>query len=97
MDNDAVFVAEANVDHRLRESSPFRHNNGQDLGVDAVTSAYGAAVRKDVDHEDTPLLSRIDEEVTYEESGHDQGPIWSGERDFEGKSWWNRPSVRIYI
>ncbi|KAI9876985.1 MAG: hypothetical protein M1830_005112 [Pleopsidium flavum] len=93
MENDAVFVAEANVDHRLRESSPFQHNE-QDLGVDAVTSASGGvAVRKDVDYEDTPLLSRIDDDVTSEESGHDERPRWSGERDFEGKTWWNKPSV----
>lgn len=98
MENDAVFEAEAHVDHRLRDSSPSPHYDGQDLGVDAVTSTYGAVTRKDVDYEDTPLLSRIDNGVTdAEERGHNEPPAWHGERDFEGKTWWNRPSVRFHL
>ena len=97
MENDQVFAAEPDIDSRLRESPSSRHDGGPHHTVSALTpDSDRSALRKKADDEDTPLLSRVDDDVEYaEDSTEDDGPSWSGERDFEGKTWWNRPSVRI--
>lgn len=92
-----MFAAEAEIDSRLREDPSFRHNGGRHHPAIAVTPDPGRpASRRKVDDEHTPLLSRTDDDVTIaEDDTQDDGPSWSGERDFEGKTWWNKPSVRI--
>jgi len=99
MENDQVFVTEPDIDSRLRESLSSRHNGGQHHAANAMDpDSLRPASRKKVDDEDTPLLPRTDDDVTFvEDSIADEGPSWSGERDFEGKTWWNRPSVRTQI
>lgn len=54
---------------------------------------------RDIHDEETPLISSNRENEGAEESEHGAGetrepPKWDGERDFEGRPWWNRPSVR---
>ncbi len=92
MDND-VFVAEAEVEFGAIQRKGFQLPHS-----DAQSSKAGRpATRKDVSYEDTPLLSRIGDEDEYVQgSGQDEGPSWSGARDFEGRPWWNRPSVRCW-
>ena len=97
MENDQVFAVDADIDARMRKNPSLRYKDSQVSGVDALPSGTSrAASRKDRDYEDTPLLSRTDDDSTYVEgSDQDEGPSWSGERDFEGKPWWNKPSVRV--
>lgn len=97
MENDQVFAAEAEIDSRLREDPSSRPNGGRHHTAIAEPPDSGRpASRRKVDDEDTPLLSRTDDDLTIaEDDSQDDGPSWSGERDFEGKTWWNKPSVRI--
>ncbi len=91
MDNN-VFVAESEVEFGAIQRTGFRHSR-----PDAQSSKTSrSASRKDVNYEDTPLLSRVDDEDEYVRgSREDEGPSWLGERGFEGQPWWKRPSVRF--
>ena len=88
-----MFAAESEIDSRLLETQSPRHNHH--TAANAITPESGRSTSpKTVDDEDTPLLSRTDDDVAYVgDNIEDEGPSWSGERDFEGKTWWNRPSV----
>ena len=94
MENNEAFEAEAALEVRQRSQRPHRRGNGMTKSI-----IGGSGSRRESDYDETPLLSR--------EANHDYGsrsdtpdqeesrgpPEWSGERDFEGKPWWNRPSV----
>ena len=97
MENDQAFAADANID-RLSESQ----DRPERRGYDAMKKASGAfEASNGHDQEDTPLLSRaIDEE--YENTSEGEGREnnneqnqWTGATDFEGRPWWNRPSVSL--
>ena len=57
----------------------------------------GLETERDVSSEDSPLLPNRDNEEESEHSAGEtsQPPKWDGEADFEGRPWWNKPSVRI--
>ena len=99
MENDQIFAADAILDQSSGTSrSRLKGHQGQDI----TKAALGAIEpQKLMDYEDTPLLSRDYDRnssagrLTPSESG-DRPPLaWSGERDHEGKPWWNTPSVRV--
>lgn len=98
MDDDRVFAEDAPLQLPYPKAAPPPYN-GRHAGQPVAVAASGVAARKDSDYEDTPLLSRdIDDDcgarAPHREDGDDRGPpSWSGERDFEGRPWWNRPSV----
>ena len=94
MENDLVFTGSATMD----ATSALRSRPSQ-RGHDTVTAASGGfEVLKDSEYENAPLLPR-DEDVRDNRSGDavgdgQRGRIeWEGENDFEGRPWWNKPSV----
>lgn len=54
---------------------------------------------RDIRHEESPLLSGDGPREASEVGASDiRGPSkWDGERDFDGRPWWNKPSVRSPI
>lgn len=101
MENDQLIAADAGVDPVSRSQSR-RIDHSAQSAHDAVNKAGGAIdVIKSSDDENTPFLSRdIDEdrERRSETPGDGHGSEnaeWSGARDFEGRPWWNRPSVSL--
>ena len=101
MENDQPFELDAEINTLGRLTSNSRQRSSH-KGRDALEAAFGPSVsHKERDHENTPLLQRdSDEEVEgggNAEHESDDGrapPSWEGERDFEGRPWWKRPSVR---
>lgn len=101
MENDQPFELDAEMNALGRLSSRSRRRSSH-KGQDALEAAYGPSMsHKETDHENTPLLQRdSDEEVeaggntVHEGDDGRAPPSWEGERDFEGRPWWNRPSVR---
>ena len=94
MENNEAFEAEAALEARSRSDRSKRHGNG----IGKPTNG-GIGSPKGSDYDETPLLSReIEHDYGSSSAASDnedsRGPAeWSGERDFEGKPWWNRPSV----
>ena len=103
MENDQAFEADADVDALERLDSRSRQRSSH-KGQEALEAAFGRfGSRRDTNQEDTPLLRRDgdqeDEIDGYTEHGESNGrapPTWDGERDFEGRPWWNMPSVRYF-
>lgn len=101
MESDRAFEVDADLDTLNRLSSRSQERASH-KGRDALEAAFGRfGSHKERDHEQTPLLQRdtdgVDELEGDRESGGDDGrvpPTWEGERDFEGRPWWNKPSVR---
>lgn len=98
MENDQLLAADPNV---RPVAGRVRSDHADSRGYDAVMRTQGGiAAYKNVDYEDTPLLSRgIDDDFERPEQnapgeGDNGEPEWSGAKDFEGQPWWNRPSVR---
>ena len=99
MENDQIFAADATIDPS--STTQARHlNRSAHRGHDAVIKIGGSIeAPNSIDVEDTPLLSRNideDDERHSEDAGSEHGgehSDWSGARDFEGRPWWNRPSV----
>lgn len=95
MENNEVFEAEAALEARSRSYGSRRRGNG----VVKATANGGIGSRKESDFDETPLLSReVDHDYGSSTEASDDGdtrgpPAWSGERDFEGRLWWNKPSV----
>lgn len=94
MENDQVFAGSANIDATLTlRSRPSQR------GHDVMSVAPGGfEMRKDTDHESTPLLAGDEEnrDGRLENSGEDRrrgGVGWEGESDFNGRPWWRKPSV----
>jgi len=99
MENDQIIAANAGIDSVSRPRS--RHvDRPAHRAHDAVMKVAGAIeTYKSKDHEDTPLLARnIDEDyerrsVDADSEHESEQPEWTGARDFEGRPWWNKPSV----
>ena len=95
MENEEVFQADAEMnglEHMYSRSSHRSENKGHNT----VKVTPG----RHTDGEESPLLSssRGDEgeEASENGAGETRGPPkWDGEGDFEGRPWWNKPSVRI--
>ena len=95
--NDQVFEADQDVnafEHLLSHSS---HK-----GQDTLRAAFGGfESQQDEEDDRTPLLVR-DTDQNYGAGEGTPGaradgraaPTWERERDFEGRPWWNMPSVR---
>lgn len=93
MENDQVFTGSANID----TASALRSRPSQ-RGHDAVMAASGGfEARRDTDYERTALLARDERsQDSLEDPSQDSqrgGVEWEGEHDFEGRPWWNKPSV----
>lgn len=94
MQNDLVFTAQASID----ATSALRSRPSQ-RGHAAVTAASGGfEVFKNTDYESAPLLARDDEDgdgrLESPSGDVQRGRVeWEGENDFEGRPWWNKPSV----
>lgn len=96
--NDQVFEADQDINalEQLRSrSAQSRHKSHETMRAASGTFESQEGVETD----STPLLggSRGGNDGESNGRGDDtgQGPksTWDGERDFEGRSWWNKPSV----
>ena len=101
MENDQPFELDAEFGPLSRLTSHSRQRSSY-KGQEALEAASGpSGSHKERDHEETPLLQRDgDEEVGASGNAEHEGdnerapPSWEGERDFEGRPWWKKPSVR---
>ena len=101
MENDQPFELDAELGPLSQLTSNSRQRSSY-KGQDALDAAFGGSEsHKERDHEETPLLQRDgDEEVEAGGNTEHEGadgtapPSWEGERDFEGRPWWKKPSVR---
>lgn len=99
--NDQVFEADQDV-NAFEQMGPKSRKSDSSLhkGRDTMKAAFGVLESQEHMRDDhTPLLSR-ERSQSYgsrEETvagGDGRGdPSWDGERDFEGRPWWNTPSV----
>lgn len=101
MENDQINAAEADID-AVSTPQLRRINRPPHRAHDAVMKLAGAIeAQKSSDHEGTPLLAgTIDEDYVRRSdnagSEHEsEQPEWTGARDFEGRPWWNKPSVNF--
>ena len=99
MENEEVFQADAELDGHEHMHSRSPHRSTQ-KGHDTVKAALGGLeADRDVHNEESPLLpsNRTDGGGEASEPGASETrepPKWDGERDFEGRPWWKKPSVR---
>lgn len=99
MENEEVFEADAEADGLEQWRSRSAHRSTQ-KGYDTVKAAFGGfESERDMHDEESTLLSPDREFGGREASEHSAGeirrsPKWDGEGDFEGRPWWNKPSVR---
>ncbi|KAL8827659.1 MAG: hypothetical protein Q9191_003053 [Dirinaria sp. TL-2023a] len=99
MASDQAFDADAH--HRVHPRSRSRHSDRDNQPAhDSIGAGNGATERyKGSDSEETPLLSRsIEEDFAHRSSSDDGEPHseeaeWSGAKDFEGRPWWDTPSM----
>ena len=102
MDNAAPFVADVDIDVRVRNSSrrPYRHDE-EDVTIAATASEQGKIKDRSAStDEQTSLLgSESEDSSTVAEGSEDEadggyrGPPGG---DFSGLVWWRRPSVRMH-
>lgn len=102
--NDQAFEADQGINGyerlppRSSSSRPSSHK-----GRDALKAAFGGFEGNQEEENDrTPLLKKGQNQRGGSRSDVDDGegdnrgpPTWEGERDFEGRPWWNMPSVRF--
>lgn len=99
MENEEAFEADAEI-HGLEQMRSRSSYRSMHKGHDTVIAASGGfESERDIQSEDSPLLpsNRGDGGREASEYGADETrgpPKWDGERDFEGRPWWNKPSVR---
>lgn len=88
MENDQAFETDAVLDAQVRVRTS-RTKSGGSLGVASVVTANGGLGKRTASahSEETPLLGGSNEQNGRRES------TWPGELDFEGHTWWNKPSV----
>ena len=99
--NQQVFGSNQDVDGLERLDSSSRHNAGaSSTGQHVMEAAFGGFESHDDEDDQTPLLGerRVEDPLSENNTENVDGdsrkpPTWEGERDFEGKPWWNRPSV----
>ena len=95
MENEEVFQADAEInglEHIYSRSSHPSKNKGHE--------ALRVTPGRHTHDEESPLLSSVREDGSGEAPEHGVGeirepPKWDGEGDFEGRPWWNKPSVRF--
>lgn len=100
MENEEVFEADAEINglEQSRSRSSYRYTQKGHHTVTATLEGFES--ERDNHNEESPLLSteRGDGGVQVSEHGASETrgpPEWDGERDFEGRPWWNKPSVRM--
>lgn len=99
MENEQVVVADTHleINSRSRSQHSDRADHRAHESISAANSATGPY--KGSDHEETPLLSRSIEEDFARRSSSDHGEShpeeaeWSEAKEFEGRPWWNTPSM----
>ncbi|CAD6566672.1 MAG: hypothetical protein ASARMPRED_000102 [Alectoria sarmentosa] len=97
MENEEVF--EADVVHGLEQMHSHPPYRPTRKGHDTVKApSADLESERDIHHEESPLLSPNRGDGGRETSEHGVGetrgpPKWNGEGDFEGRPWWNKPSV----
>ena len=95
MENEGVFQADAEInglEHMYSRSSHPSENKRPDT--------HKVMLGRHIPDEESPLLSSNREDEDEEGSEHGAGetrgpPQWDGDGDFEGRPWWNKPSVRV--
>lgn len=91
-DTDALFAAEADMDHRAMEVEGTRNrkNNIHKGEVDALAANGGVgSVFKKLSDEEEPLLGNSRDGDEPDKGGHE----WEGVKEFDGLPWWKRPMV----
>ena len=99
MENEAAFEADAEIDEleQIRSRPSHRSTQKRRHIVKPVLGASG--FERNTHDEESPLLSPDREDrgsgTSGPGAGEARGPSrWDGEGDFEGRPWWNKPSVR---
>ena len=99
MENEEAFRANAELNglERMYTRSSHRATNKGHGPVKATSG--GSEIEREIPDEERPLISSDREDRVGEEPEHGAGetrgpPKWEGEADFEGRPWWNKPSVR---
>lgn len=99
MENEEAFEADAEIRglEQMRSHSSYRSTQKEHGAVRAATG--GIESETDIHNEESLLLSPDGNDGGREASEHGAGetrgpPKWDGQGDFEGLSWWNKPSVR---
>ncbi|KAI9794132.1 MAG: hypothetical protein M1833_000444 [Piccolia ochrophora] len=102
MEIDEASTANADIDILVHDlSSRGAHGKNSSGKSSRVVSRYSPTnKRKGSDDEDTPLLARHHSDssaVTASSLGDHEGGRagngWSGDHDFDGLTWWNKPSI----
>lgn len=96
MENEPVFAGTAIIDAAAADLRSRLSQRDHDLALSPSGGVKASHIR---DSEDTSLLSG-EEGSTYDGQGNGSISVerrgefkWQGENDFEGISWWNKPSV----
>lgn len=98
MENNQAFEAEADIE-ALERVDRHLHQRSSRNGRNTMKAALGGFdTEGERNDENSPLLPPGLAEDRESEGNGDgdrrDSPTWSGERDFEGHPWWNKPSVR---
>ena len=94
---DSLLVAETTTRSRSSHLNHFAHGSRRKSADKDVKGPHNSR------YEETPLLSRdidADSETLLgnpDESDDPSATKWSGAKDFEGRPWWNRPSVSLSL
>ena len=92
---DSLLVAESRMRSRSSHVDSFAHGSRRKSADNDVKVSHNGR------YEETPLLSRdidADSETLLGNADDSEEPsstTWSGAKDFEGRPWWNRPSVPL--
>lgn len=99
MENEEAFEADAEVDglEQMRSRSAYRSTQKGHNTIKEVLGGFES--ERDIHNEESPLLSPDRgngvREASEQGAGETMGPPkGDGEGDFEGRPWWNKPSVR---
>lgn len=101
MENEEAFEAEAEI-HGLEQMRSRSLHRSTQKGHDTLKATSGGfEPERDIHNEESPLLSPDRGDGGREASERGAGetrepPKWDGEGGFEGRPWWNKPSVRVY-
>ncbi|KAF2477580.1 tetracycline-efflux transporter-like protein [Lindgomyces ingoldianus] len=92
--NDALFVAEAEVDQKLRARNRGGASKTRVLH-DQPTKSGDSSLALHGDNEDVPLLSDggSSRRDSIESDNESSPPEWFGTVELQGLPWWNRPSI----
>lgn len=92
METEDAFEAGAEIDALNRATS---HPDTTAKGPDAFTTVHGLMDTSNHEQrEQEPLLGRRGTASSEVSADHDDmKPSWTGDQDFAGQPWWNKPSV----